>query len=652
MNRPDVESPTWQPRWTVRTRILVWTSLLVAVLVVGLLGLLLRSQNTAFGTIRTSVRDSTDRVQQEQAEVVQKLAAEQESRAGASLRARAASLVELMAKLAPVPLLTFDVETLNGYCRQLCNDSEVVLCYVANADGKIVTTFRNDTDKDVAALVGKVGNRSLPELTKALLATDQVWKVEKDVVQDGQKIGTATLLVSKQGMIEQQAAVRKNFDVLAANMRERFGALEKGLENETGAASSGILLMGLLAGGAAVLLGAVCAFRIAGSIARPLQRAVGVLEAVAAGDLTQRLDISTHDEMGRMAAALNVAVEASAFTLAEAKAAAERERNLQGRQAAEERERQQQERERREQQELRRKVNALLEAVAAAAEGDLTKRVKVEGDEAVDELTAALDKMLNDLSAIIAQVTQSASQFTDRSRIIAESSQHLVQGSLSQSSSVEQMSASIEELTRSIETVKASSIEADSVAKQTNRLAECGGAAVQKSIDAMGLIRTSSLQIGEIIRVISDIANQTNLLALNAAIEAARAGEHGMGFAVVADEVRKLAERSNQAAREISALIKESTKRVEEGVQLSDETGKSLKAIIAEVETTARKIGEIAAATVEQAANAQEVSRAIQTVAQVTEQSAASSEELASSSEDLGAQAVSLRELVSRFHTV
>lgn len=307
------------------------------------------------------------------------------------------------------------------------------------------------------------------------------------------------------------------------------------------------------------------------------------------------------------------------------------------------------EQERHEQATLRANVERILNVVQGASEGDLSQRIDLETDDAIGQLANGIDRMIADLRDIISQVVDSGMQFAEGASVIAENSQHLAQGAQTQSASVEEMSASIEELTRSIESVKDNAGEANRVARSTSQMAQEGGNAVQKSIEAMELIKTSSEQISEIIQVISEIASQTNLLALNAAIEAARAGEHGLGFAVVADEVRKLAERSSEAAKEISSLIKESTQRVQDGATLSEQTGAALEKIIDGVGATASKISEIATATVEQAQNANEVAGAIQQVSHVTEQSAAASEEMASSSEELGAQATMLRDLVSRF---
>ena len=296
-----------------------------------------------------------------------------------------------------------------------------------------------------------------------------------------------------------------------------------------------------------------------------------------------------------------------------------------------------------------RKVKTLLESVARAAQGDLTCTIVQEGDEPIDLLAGGIGKMIVDLRGVIANVVAAAGGFADSSHAIAERATGVAVGTQALGATVEQMNASIDGLTFSINSIAENVSSADYLARATQQEAEAGARAVAKSIEAMDLINRSSEDIGEIVKVISEIANQTNMLAFNAAIEAARAGEHGLGFSVVADEVRKLAERSSQATKEISKLINESVKRVTTGSEISRQASDAFDKIVSGVGKTTLAISDISKAANEQLLTAREVSTAIQYIAEETEKSAANVDSIARSTDALNDRAGNLNQTVSGF---
>jgi methyl-accepting chemotaxis protein len=190
--------------------------------------------------------------------------------------------------------------------------------------------------------------------------------------------------------------------------------------------------------------------------------------------------------------------------------------------------------------------------------------------------------------------------------------------------------------------------QANTLASEARKAATTGNDSMGRMNQAIHEIQKSSDETAKIIKVIDEIAFQTNLLALNAAVEAARAGEAGKGFAVVAEEVRNLAMRSAEAAKNTASMIEESVKNSKNGVDIANEVGKVLEEIVQSVGKTTDLVSEIAAASQEQAQGIDQVNTAVSQMDKVTQQNAANAEESASASEELSAQAVSMKEVVSQ----
>ena len=250
------------------------------------------------------------------------------------------------------------------------------------------------------------------------------------------------------------------------------------------------------------------------------------------------------------------------------------------------------------------------------------------------------------LRQAMARLAAGADKVNSASALVASSSQQMAQGASEQAASLEEISASLEEMASMTRQNASHAEQSNQMVRDVREGAENGQGAMERMSEAIGRIKTSSDSTAKIVKTIEEIAFQTNLLALNAAVEAARAGEAGKGFAVVAEEVRSLAQRSAEAAKNTADLIDESQKNAANGVEQSTQVSGIMEKIGEGVQKVAQLIGEVSAASDEQAKGIEQINAAVTQMDQVTQSNAATAEESSSTAQEFTAQAVELQNTV------
>jgi methyl-accepting chemotaxis protein len=499
---------------------------------------------------------------------------------------------------------------------------------------------------DLSAKISSNSTISEPDRATFIAAIAQVSKNFEALVTLNRQ-----LVAQTQAFRDAARAVETDLTEVVANVQTDVDAANAEIVQQGNLVPAFILLSIPLA----IFVGVVLAILTARGIVRPLNALTVTTEKVAAGDLTQRVQVSSEDEVGRLATAFNSMTEALQTTMA-SQVAKDYIENV---------------------------ITQYTAFISRVAAGDLTARLQLRTDSGANanqdlyQLGVQLNEMVENLSQMTRQIREAAAGVSAAAAEILAATTQQFAGATEQDVTVTQTMTTVEEVRTTVrQTAERAQMVADT-SRQSVEISRVGQNAVVDTVEGMKAIqqRVESIaetilllsertqQIGEIISTVNEIAAQSKLLALNAGIEAARAGEEGKGFAVVAMEVRQLAEQSRDATARVRGILneiqqatntavmvtEEGSKGADSGMSLVERAGDAIRELTITIEEAAQSALQIAASTHQQTSGMDQLATAITSIKQATTQTAASTRQAERSAKDLSSMAHQMEQAVARY---
>lgn len=631
---------------SLRARLMIPVSCVVIVILVLTCFVLIWSERKAFDKISKNVSTLAEDIRSKQSQSMLEIETHQVTSAEVALRTKAESMADLVAGLAPTVLLTFDFDVLDNYCKALTHDPDIILAYITNSGGDIITNFQNEEDQGLRKIVPNIDELSLQQTIAQLNESKMVFPVQKDIIQDLELLGHVNLIISRNSVQKQSEKISTDFTTMSDDTSKIFATLQDGVQEQVRESTKDSAWQAIIAGIVGIIILTLAVAILADRLViKPVTKVMHIIQEMAKGHLSERLHLKREDEIGKMADSID--------TLSD---------NLE---------------------------NEVLDSLNKLADGDLSFEVTPKDEN--DAVGNALVKMSLNLNATIKQIQENASNLTSSSESLSGISAQLAAGTEEVSSQASNVAASTEQINVSSHditlTAEKMSLNMQKLADVTNTISdevrEIGNKAnMGSTISGNALVTVTnanatiaSLQeaadeIGIATATIEEITEQTKLLALNATIEAARAGDAGKGFAVVAGEVKELAKQSAEAAENISSLIKGVQDRTENAAKaISEVSGiitqlnESSNSISTAVNNHSRETDnmltivtdskngatEVTESILSLAKGANEVASNIQGVSAGMEDSSKGVRKISDSAEELSRLATDLHELVKKF---